>query len=53
MPGAALTSLLGGMKGHMPDFGLMLLSEFACNWALLLIGVIMIEFLINRRREQA
>ncbi len=50
-PGVALTSLLGGMNGHIPNLGLMLLSELVCNWAILLICVTMIEFIINRRRE--
>lgn len=52
-PGIVLTSWLGGMNGHMPDLGLMLVAEIFCNWALLMIVVTIFELSFHQRRERA
>jgi hypothetical protein len=53
IPGVTLTTWLGGMDGHMPDFALLFLCEIACYWMLLFACTTMIEFLLNRKSKQA
>ncbi len=53
MPGVTVTGWLGGMHGHMPNFGLLFLMWWLCNWMLLFLAAqcfLSIEILVMQAR---